>query len=120
VDRYGSEICLAVKANQPVPSWVVDALPDLPGQMLRSDQRAHQADRAVVDATEAWLLQQRVGETFTATVIDADPNAGTVVLDDPPVRARCEGSQLPVGQTIRVRLTIADVSARTVHFERAA
>jgi exoribonuclease R len=43
---------------------------------------------------------------------------GTVALDDPPVRARCEGD-LPLGERIRVRLAVADPATRTVLFERA-
>ena len=30
VDRYGSEICLAAKANRPVPEWVRSRVPTLP------------------------------------------------------------------------------------------
>jgi exoribonuclease R len=101
-----------------VPTWVRDALPKLPATMDESDRRAHEVDRAVVDMTEAWLLRDRVGQTFSATVIDADDHAGTVVLDDPPVRARCDGSALPVGERIDVRLAQADVDARTIRFER--
>jgi VacB/RNase II family 3'-5' exoribonuclease len=117
-DRYASEICLAAQAKHPVPTWVRDALPKLPATMDESDRRAHEVDRAVVDMTEAWLLRDRVGQTFSATVIDADDHAGTVVLDDPPVRARCDGSALPVGERIDVRLAQADVDARTIRFER--
>lgn len=119
VDRYGSEICLAAQAKAPVPQWVRQRLPGLPATMQQADRRAHAADRAVVDMTEAWLLRDRVGQTFSATVIDAEEHAGTVVLDDPAVRAGCEGSDLPVGERIEVRLTAADVNARTVRFERA-
>ncbi len=88
--------------------------------MAQADQRAHTVDRAVVDATEAWLLQDRVGATFEARVIDADDRAGTVMLDDPPVRARCHGVNLPVGERIQVRLVEADVATRTVRFESGA
>jgi exoribonuclease R len=119
VDRYATEVCVAAHAGAPVPAWVRAALPALPDEMHRADQLAHEVDRAVVDATEAWLLQDRIGESFAAVVIDADAHAGTVVLDDPPVRARCDGAQLPVGQRISVRLTQADVEARQVRFERA-
>jgi exoribonuclease R len=84
--------------------------------MQRADHLAHAADRAVVDATEAWLLRGRVGQAFEATVIDADARTGTVVLDDPAVRARCDGADLPVGERITVRLVAADVAAREVRF----
>jgi exoribonuclease R len=117
VDRYGSEICLALHARTPVPDWVRAALPALPAEMAQADHRAHEVDRAVVDATEAWLLRDRVGSVFTAVVIDADERAGTVVLDDPAVRARCSGAGLPVGDRIAVRLVSADVAERQVRFE---
>jgi exoribonuclease R len=119
VDRYGSEICLALKAGTPVPDWVRSALPSLPDEMQRADHLAHEVDRAVVDATEAWLLRDRVGDEFDAVVIDADDHAGTVVLDSPAVRARCAGGALPIGERIRVRLVTADVDQRQVRFERA-
>ncbi|MEO9138171.1 MAG: RNB domain-containing ribonuclease [Jatrophihabitans sp.] len=118
VDRYTSEICLSAQAGSPVPEWVRSALPTLPEEMKRADQKAHQVDRAVVDETEAWLLSDRVGQVFDAVVIDAEGDAGTVVLDDPAVRARCDGTGLPIGERVRVRLTTADVPSRLVRFER--
>jgi exoribonuclease R len=119
VDRYATEVCLALHAKTPIPQWARAALPELPAQMQRADHLAHEVDRAVVDATEAWLLRDRVGATFDAIVIDADDRAGTVVLDEPAVRARCTGEELPVGERIRVRLVSADVDHREVRFERA-
>jgi exoribonuclease R len=119
VDRFGTEVCVAVHAGTDVPPWVIDGFPALPTEMQHADQLAHAADRAVVDATEAWLLRDRVGETFTAMVIDAENSSGTVLLDRPAVRARCDGDALPVGERIAVRLVSADVGARTVRFARA-
>jgi len=119
VDRYATEVCLAVHAGQPVPEWASSALEALPAEMQRADHVAHVADRAVVDATEAWLLRDRVGDRFAATVIDAEARGGTVVLDEPAVRARCEGADLPVGERITVRLVTADVVARQVRFAAA-
>ena len=72
----------------------------------------------MVDATEAWLLADRVGETFRALVVDAEQSSGTIVLDEPAVRARCHGTQLPVGERVSVRLLEADVASRTVRFEK--
>ena len=118
VDRYATEICLALHAHETVPDWVRAAMATLPDEMQRADHLAHEVDRAVVDATEAWLLRDRIGETFGAIVIDADEHAGTVVLDEPAVRGRCAGANLPIGEHIRVRLVAADVPSRTVRFER--
>jgi exoribonuclease R len=117
VDRYGSEICLAAKAGSTVPQWVRDRLPGLPATMADADRRAHEADRAVIDATEAWLLRDRVGERFTVTVIDANAHAATVVVDEPAIRARCTGDNLPVGEKITAQLIEADVAKRLVRFQ---
>src|SRR3954451_9336130 len=120
VDRFGTEVCLAAHAGQPIPEWVSSALPELPAAMQRADQLAHDVDRAVVDATEAWLLRDRVGEGFEAVVIDANEQSGTVVIDSPAVRAKCDGAGLPVGERITVRLAVADVPARRVRFAAAS
>jgi exoribonuclease R len=117
VDRYGSELCLAAHAGTAVPDWVRERLPDLPATMATADRRAHEIDRAVVDATEAWLLRDRVGERFAVTVIDADAHAATVVVDEPAIRARCTGDNLPVGEKITVTLAEADPKTRSVRFQ---
>jgi exoribonuclease R len=119
VDRFGTEICLAAANRRPVPDWVRAALPDLPGQMAVADHLSHQLDRAVVDATEAFLLSGRVGERFEAVVLSANGAGGTVAIAAPAVRANCAGQGLPVGERITVILEAADVAARTVQFVRA-
>ncbi|HEY2166080.1 MAG TPA: RNB domain-containing ribonuclease [Jatrophihabitantaceae bacterium] len=126
-DRFAGEICLAVHAGEQVPDWVRQRLELLPAVMAHSDQLAHTAARAVVDATEAWLLQDRVGETFAATVIDADSDAAsetdsetaTIVLSAIAVRAPCTGTGMHPGEVISARLIDADVGRRQVRFERA-
>jgi exoribonuclease R len=117
VDRYATEICVAAHAGTPVPQWVRAALPTLPDEMQRADKLAHEVDRAAIDATEAWLLRDRIGDTFAAVVIDSDAHAATVVLDDPPVRARCAGVGLAAGQRVNARLVEADVASRVVRFQ---
>lgn len=119
VDRYATEICVSLHAGAPVPQWAHAALGTLPDEMQTADRLAHDVDRAVIDATEAWLLRDRVGETFAAVVIDADDHAATIVLDDPAVRARCTAAGLRAGERISARLVQADVAQRVVQFERA-
>jgi exoribonuclease R len=87
--------------------------------MARSDQRAHVVDRAVVDATEAWLLTGQEGRDFSAVVLDAGTDKATIVLDAPAVRATCTGADLPVGERISARLEVADLDKRLVRFARA-
>jgi exoribonuclease R len=116
VDRFGTEVCLALAAGREPDPAVRAALPELPALMAASDRRTRAVERAVVDATEAWLLAGREGEEFDAVVVDADEGRGTVVLADPAVRARCAGAGLEPGSRVRVRLEEADVDRRTVRF----
>ncbi len=120
VDRFGTETCLAIVAGQDVPPWVRDALPVLPELMADGDQRSRKLDREVVDLTEAFVLEDRVGDVFPAAVVETGRKAGTVVLDSPAVRGRCDTRDLPLGQEIHVRCTTADVAKREVRFERVS
>jgi exoribonuclease R len=119
VDRFGSEVCVAVAAGAPVPDWARMALPDLPELMTAGGRLAGALERAVVDATEAWLLAGQEGRDFPAVVLEAGPDKGTVVLDAPAVRATCTGADLPVGERIAARLEVADQDKRLVRFTRA-
>ena len=119
VDRFGSEVCLALAAGTPVPDWARAALPELPALMAGGGRLAGSLERAVVDATEAWLLTGQEGRDFPAVVVDAGKDKGTVVLAEPAVRATCAGADLPVGETITARLEVADQDKRLVRFTRA-
>jgi exoribonuclease R len=120
VDRFGTEICLAACAGTAPPAWATDALAELPDLMAVGDSRAKKLDRAVVDATEAVALADRIGQTFPAAVVESGDRYGTVVLDDPPVRARCDARHLPLGEIVHVRCTEADPTTRVVRFERVS
>jgi exoribonuclease R len=116
VDRFGTEVCLALAAGaEPAPE-IRAALPEIPALMAASDRRTHEVERAAVDATEAWLLRSRVGQLFSAVVVDAEDHRGTVVLDDLAVRGRCTGGGLRPGTRVSVRLEEADVATRTIGF----
>ncbi|CAA9334281.1 MAG: 3'-to-5' exoribonuclease RNase R [uncultured Nocardioidaceae bacterium] len=120
-DRYAGEVCLAICAGEPVPAWVSDALPGLPGTMRDADGRASAFDRAVVDAVEAGLLTSRIGTDLEAVVVslhEDDPTRGVVVIDDPAVEAPLDADRpLPLGGRARLRVVATDVEARTVTFE---
>jgi exoribonuclease R len=120
VDRFGTEVCLAVTAGAELPGWLRTALPSLPEVMAASDAIANKVDRACVDAAEVAVLAGRVGERFDALVLrapegDDEKEAGEVYVLDPPVLARCTG-KLTAGARAGVRLTEADPVARRVSF----
>jgi hypothetical protein len=69
VDRFVLITCEALCAGNDVPSWVRQALPQLPGLMAASDQLAGQVNRAVLDTVEAAILSGHVGMEFDAVVV---------------------------------------------------
>ncbi|SFP68459.1 Exoribonuclease R [Geodermatophilus dictyosporus] len=116
VDRFATEVCLALADGREPDPAVRAALPDLPAAMAASDRRTRAVERAAVDATEAWLLAGRTGEEFDAVVVDVEDDRGTVVIAEPAIRARCGGTGLEPGSRVRVRLVEADVARRSVRF----
>jgi exoribonuclease R len=123
VDRYTGETCVALCAGEPVPRWVLDALPGLPATMQESARRAGRYENAVLDLAEAVALAPRVGETFEGAIVEVeqkDPRRGEVMLREPAILARVEaGSDLPLGEQVRVRLVEADPASRRIRFELA-
>ncbi|MFI6909024.1 RNB domain-containing ribonuclease [Nonomuraea sp. NPDC050394] len=117
VDRYATEVCLAVAAGEPIPDAIRAALPELPGVMSATGRRAGGVERACVDLVEAFLLRERVGQDFPAVVIDVDERGtgGQVQLVEPAVIARCDGA-LPLGERVTVRLAKADPATREIRF----
>jgi exoribonuclease R len=125
VDRYGLESCVALCAGEPVPDWVLSALPTLPETMRASARRASGYEREVVDLVEAVLLRDRVGQRFAGSVVDVeekDASSGRVMVKEPAVEARlrsASGRSLPLGEDVEVELVAADPAQRRVRFELA-
>ena len=120
VDRYSGEICVALCAKQPVPAWVLAALPDLPATMQASGHRAGQYESAVLNLAEAVVLAPRVGEVFPGAIVEVardDPRKGTVIVREPAIEAGVSGSAaLPLGADVRVSLVEADPVRRVTRF----
>lgn len=115
IDRFVLVICEALVNGRPVPEWVREALPILPKLMSRSDGVASRLDHASVDAIEAALLVDRVGDQFDAVVISAKEASGSIQLTDPVVTANIEGA-VTAGSSIRATLVTADIASGTVLF----
>lgn len=114
-DRYATEICLALHQSAPIPSWVTDTLPDLPGLMNSAAQRASRLDHECTAAVSEFLLSSQVGEVLTGIVVQVEPakDRATVLLDQPPVRVRAAADGFVEGSRVAVRLTSVD--QRTHH-----
>ncbi|CUR56331.1 Ribonuclease II [metagenome] len=122
-DRYAGEVCVALCAGTEVPEWVLAAMPGLSDTMTSSGRRANQYENAVVDLCEAELLHERVGESFTAVVVDLDDKdrtKGDITIKDPAIEATVTSEQdLPLGDEVTVELVQADPTARRVEFRLA-
>ncbi|MEU2335931.1 RNB domain-containing ribonuclease [Streptomyces sp. NPDC006654] len=122
-DRYASEICLAAAAGETPPDWVLIGLDTLPKEMAEGARRAGTVERECVDIVEAALLKDRVGEVFDGCVVEVEehrPTVGRVLLQEPAVIGRIEdGTPLPLGERLPVRLTEADPGTAKVRFAPA-
>ncbi len=118
-DRYAAEVCLAVKAGTDIPDWVRTALPGLPERMAEGARAANSFAAEVLNLVEAGLLADRVGESFPGTVVSTNSGGthGTLLITDPYVEAKVDGTGLPLGDPMEARLAEADPMTRQIRFE---
>lgn len=121
VDRWTSEICVALCADREVPDWIRESMDDIPKIMEECARRAHAYERAIVSMVEAGLVADRIGEEFEGVITDVDdrdPTRGIVALTELAIEGRVLGkTALPLGRPARVRLVEADIAKRVVGFE---
>lgn len=115
VDRFGTEICLAIAEERPVPDWVEETLPAVVEAMDSSSQKANKVDRACLNLTEAVVLHPWVGQNFSATVLHSGDSSAQVFLEQPPVIADCQGTPHEATTAV-VTLITADPAIREVEF----
>ena len=114
VDRYGEEVCIAACAQAPVPEWVLQALPDLPGVMEQTGKRARAIGRGALTALEALVLRGHEGEVFDGVITSERDGRGELALAEPAVVTEIRAGKkatdggLPVGERVQVRLLSAD------------
>ncbi|WP_448809507.1 RNB domain-containing ribonuclease [Agromyces bauzanensis] len=121
VDRWGLVVCEALSAGRPVPEWARDSLHELPSLMGASSQRASRLAGASVAMVEAAVLSDRVGDRFTATVLELRGDDDALVqLAEPAVTATCRRSQaMRAGERVVVVLELADIRSGSVRFRPA-
>ncbi|WP_136708741.1 RNB domain-containing ribonuclease [Agromyces sp. H66] len=121
VDRWGLVVCEALSTGRPVPGWAQDSLHELPSLMGASSQRASRLEAASVDRVEAAVLSDRVGERFTATVLELRGDDDALIqLAEPAVTAKCRAvHEISAGERIAVVLEHADIRSGSVGFRTA-
>ena len=117
-DRYVVQAALAICRGEPVPEPVTAAFDRLPKIMARAGSTGHRIDSAVIDLAEVVMLKNRVGETFDAVVTNVDDRGASVQLRDLPIVDRIAADHAAPGDTIKLRLTSANVAERRLSFER--
>ena len=117
VDRYATDVCLALSAGTEVPQWVSEDAPTVLKTMMRTNQLANTVDRACLNLTEATVLQPWVGHNFQAVIMQTNEEAGTarVFILDPPVLAECAGQPEEATETM-LSLVHANPQERDVLF----
>ncbi|MFF2273198.1 RNB domain-containing ribonuclease [Agromyces sp. NPDC058136] len=120
VDRWGLVVCEAVAAGREVPGWARESLTELPPIMAASALRAAQLEGGSIARVEAALLHDRIGERFTATVLELRGEHGeraVFQLETPAVTASCPApAGARAGGAIEVVLEAADIAVGSVRF----
>lgn len=117
VDRFATEVCLAITHDAPTPAWVRQALPELPAALGAATDKARRLERACAQAVTEFLLADRVGEIFTGIVVQRSEKRVTVLLDAPPIRVTIAPDGFTEGARAAVRLTAIDKKNHRVEME---
>lgn len=118
IDRYATEVCLAICGGYEVPAWVADDAPAVIATMLRTSQLANTVDKAAQRLTEATVLEPWVGQNFGGVVLKRgaeNTDAARIFVPQPPVVAPSIGAPAEGIQGM-FSLIRADPRAREVEF----
>ncbi len=118
MDRWSLAICLAVSAGSAIPDWARESLPQLPGLMQASGQRASQLNAATINTVEAALLTPLVGSRVEATVIELRQGGrATIQIADPAVTASAPVPEdAAPGDLVSLALVRADIAKGELEF----
>lgn len=118
VDRFALAACVAAASDRPAPGWVGEAAGDVASRMEETDRRAGRVEGQCVNAVEAWIMGERVGERFDAVVLDRDGDRAEIWIDEPPILARVDTTDAEPGQVISVEVHDTDVISAMIRFAR--
>ena len=121
-DRYALEVCVALCGDADVPGLgACGTARPAPPPCSAPASRPTLMSEAALDLVEAVLLEHRIGEEVTGTIVtvtEDDARRGVLLVPSLGVEARVTGkSDLPLGHEVTARLARADVETRTVEFE---
>lgn len=115
IDRYATEVCLAICGGTEVPAWVTDGAPEVLQTMARTSQLANLVDKAALNLTEATVLAPWVGHNFDGLVLKRAPERSRIFITHPPVLAPSIGAPQEGTEGV-FSLVRADPEVREVEF----
>ncbi len=133
-DRYVLDLLCSLSSDLEPDTELVQALTELPQVMTEADSLSRRLESALVDYVEARLMQDRVGEVFSAVIIALRENGLVVQIAEPPIRTLIPASifqsenlphlsddgmtlntgnqQYQLGQSLQLKLDSVDLLAR--------
>jgi exoribonuclease II len=119
-DLVTQRLIKAALAGAP-PPYSAEALTEIARHCTVQEDNANRVERQVLKAAGAWLMHDRIGDTFDAIVTGAAAKGTFVRISRPMLEGRVvrgfEG--LDVGDNLRVRLVAVDPAQSFIDFERA-
>lgn len=115
-DRFTLAACVAVAAGTETPEWVATTVEEVARIMTETSQRAGQVEARCLNAAEAWVMGERIGDRFEAVVVDDRRSGVDVWIEDPSIIAYAEGIRARPGQVITLEVADVDVSRGIIRF----
>jgi exoribonuclease-2 len=110
---------LRAAASGGVRPYSDEELIEIAQRCTERGEAARKVERTMRKVAGAWMLAERVGESFAAIVTAASPKGIYGRLLSPPVEGRIVrgGKGLDVGDTVRLKLVVADPARGFIDFE---
>lgn len=117
VDLVTQRLLKATLAARPSP-YSIEQLAAIAEHCTTQEDNASTVERRVLKAAAAFLLQDRIGETFDAIVTGVTPKGTFVRITSPLVEGRVVSAfeGLDVGDTVKVALKSVDIGQRFIDF----
>ena len=117
-DRYVLDLLIQLSAGGRPSAADVETLERLPKTMDEAERRESRFERRAIDVAEAWVLRDRVGQRFAATVLARRDGDVEVQIEVPPVRSVAEtnGRRAAPGEAVQVKLDRVSVDEGRVFF----
>ncbi|HEX2060419.1 MAG TPA: RNB domain-containing ribonuclease [Thermoanaerobaculia bacterium] len=102
------------------PPYSVDELAELAAHCTKQEDAANKVERLVRKSAAAFMLSERIGETFDAIVTGASAKGTWVRIFRPPIEGKVvRGAEgLDIGDRTRVKLLEVDVERGFIDFAR--